>query len=149
MAQAIKVVFFDLGNTLVAADSTQWNPAAKEVLAALKTAGVRLGVISNTGNFTRAQLKQHLPFDFDFNVFEASLILLSSEIGIQKPSLEVFALAISRTGKAASECLYCSEDFHETLAAQRAGMIAARIQPPPSSDLGLFVDLLRKLKFLQ
>jgi len=149
MAKSTKVVFFDLGNTLVVSGTTEWNPPGKAVLSALKNAGVRLGVISNTGDLTRAKLKQRLPPDFDFNVFEAHLILLSSEIGIEKPAIEIFELAISRTGISASECLYCSEDFQETLAAQRVGMIGARIQPPPNSDLGTFVDLLRKLKFLQ
>jgi FMN phosphatase YigB (HAD superfamily) len=149
MAQLTKVVFFDLGNTLVVSGTTKWNLPAKDVLSDLKNSGVRLGLISNTANLTRAKLKQLLPLDFDFNVFEANLVLLSSEIGIEKPSLEIFELAISRTGISASECLYCSEDFQETLGAQRVGMVGARIQPPPNSDLGTFVDFLRKLKFLQ
>ena len=148
LMEFIKVVFFDLGNTLVKNDA-QWNPPAKGVLSALKTAGVRLGIISNTAALTRAQLKQLLPSDFDFTVFESNLILLSSETGIEKPKVEVFELAITRSGKAPSECLYCSEDFQETLAAQRAGLLAARIQPPPDSDLGGIVDLLHKLKFLE
>jgi len=149
MAKSTKVVFFDLGNTLVVSGTTAWNPPGKPVLSALKNAGVRLGVISNTGDLTRAKLKQRLPPDFDFNVFESKLILLSSEVGIEKPSLAIFELAISRAGISASECLYCSEDFQETLAAQRAGMIGARIQPPPNTDLGLLLDFLRKLKFIQ
>lgn len=149
MAKSTKVVFFDLGNTLVISGTTQWNPPGKAVLTALKHAGVRLGVITNTGDLTRIKLKQLLPPDFDFNLFEPNLILLSSEVGIEKPNLAIFELAISRSGISASECLYCSEDFQETLAAQRAGMIGARIQPPPNTDLGLFVDFLRKLKFLQ
>ena len=144
----IKAIFFDLGNTLVTSNA-QWNPPAQGVLSALKTAGVRLGIISNTGDLSRDQLQQLLPADFDFTAFDPDLILLSSEIGIEKPAVEIFKLAITRSGKASSECLYCSEDFQETLAAQRVGMLAARIQPPPDSDLGKIFDLLDKLKFLE
>jgi HAD superfamily hydrolase (TIGR01549 family) len=149
MAQkTIQVVFFDLGKTLVASD-TQWNSSAKAVLSALSQAGVRLGIISNTGDLTRPQLKQRLPADFDFSVFEANLVLLSSEVGIEKPQIKIFQLAVERAGVSASQCVYCSEDMKETLAAQRAGMIGARIYPPPDSDLGDIVQSFRKSGLLQ
>jgi FMN phosphatase YigB (HAD superfamily) len=149
MATLIQVVFFDLGNTLVVSDTTNWNSSAKAVLTALKKKGVRLGIISNTGNLKREELKKRLPPDFDFNTFEANLILLSFEVGIQKPDVKIFQKAVSNAAVPASQCVYCSEDFQETLAAQKAGMIAARIVPPPKSDIGTVVEVFRKLELIK
>ena len=120
------------------------------MLSDLKNSGVRLGLISNTANLTRAKLKQLLPLDFDFNVFEANLVLLSSEIGIEKPSLEIFELGNQSNRHISLRVSFIAlRIFRKTLGAQRVGMVGARIQPPPNSDLGTFVDFLRKLKFLQ
>ena len=149
MATLIQVVFFDIGNTLVVSDTTNSNSTAKTVLADLKKKGVRLGIISNTGTLKREQLKTRLPPDFDFNTFEANLILLSSEVHIQKPDIKIFQLAVSKAAIPASHCVYCSEDFQETLAAQKAGMIGARVVPPPKSDIGTVVDVFRKLEFIK
>jgi FMN phosphatase YigB (HAD superfamily) len=139
------VVFFDLGMTLVGADTTKWVPGAKTLLQQLGAANLRLGVISNTGNLSRAELQSHLPADFDWNVFDPTLVLLSSEVGIEKPNLAIFRLAISRAGASPAQCLYCSEDLLETLAAQRVGMTAARIVPPPRGDLRKLEQALRDL----
>lgn len=144
----IQVVFFDIGMTLVTKDTKKWNAGAPAVLKQLRDKGLRLGVISNTGNLTRAQLQSQLPPDFKFDVFDPQLVLLSSEVGIEKPTvnkpvLDIFRLAVQRAAAPASSCLYCSEDFLETLAAQRAGMIGARIQPPPQSDLKDLVEMVR------
>ena len=135
-------IFFDLGLTLVGADSTQWNEGAQALLAQLRAANIRLGVISNTGDLTRDQLTNRLPDTFDWNVFEATLILLSSEIGIRKPKIGIFQLAVERAGVPATQCLYCSDDLLETLAAQRVGMNAARLTPPPATELVTFLETL-------
>src|SRR5262249_35722209 len=102
------VIFFDIGMTLVAKDTTKWTPGAKALLAELSAANLRLGIISNTGNLTRAQLTALLPPDFDFNTFEPDLVLLSSEVGIEKPDLAIFRKAIERAQVPAAQCLYCS-----------------------------------------
>ena len=149
MSLFVKVIFFDLGMTLVGSDTTKWMPGAKTVLAALRAEGVRLGIISNTGDWTRVQLKQQLPADFDFNAFEANLVLLSTEVKIEKPSLEIFRLAVKRAGINAAQCMYCSESFAETVAAQRAGMVAARVIPAPNGDLKDLVDTIRSVGLLK
>lgn len=149
MSLFVKVIFFDLGMTLVGADTTKWMPGAKTVLKALRTEGVRVGVISNTGDWTRAQLKKQLPADFDFSAFEANLVLLSTEVKIEKPSLEIFRLAVKRAGVPAAQCLYCSESLVETVAAQRAGMVAARVVPAPNGDLKDLVDTIRNVSLLK
>jgi FMN phosphatase YigB (HAD superfamily) len=144
-----RVIFFDLGLTLVGSDSKQWNPGAQTVLSQLRSADLRLGVISNTGNLTRADLEARLPPDFKWSTFISKLILLSSEVGIEKPDLRIFRLAVERAGISAEKCLYCSEDLLETLAAQRVGMAATRVLPPPKSDLKTLPDRLKALSSLQ
>src|ERR1700754_4236678 len=131
MGLSVKAVFFDLGATLVVSNPIGWNEGAKAALVALRALDVRLGIISNTGDMTRAQLLPMLPADFDFGRFEADLVLLSSEGGIQKPQPGIFERAITRAGLPAEQCLYCSEDFRESLAAQASGMRVARLEPPP------------------
>lgn len=138
-------IFFDLGLTLVGEDSTQWNEGAELLLAQLRAANIRLGVISNTGTFTRPELTARLPATFDWSVFEPNLILLSSETGIRKPDVRIFQLGVERAGVTAQQCLYCSEDLLETLSAQRAGMNAARLIPPPATELVTFFETLDRL----
>jgi FMN phosphatase YigB (HAD superfamily) len=145
---AIKVIFFDLGDTLVTAQR-QWLPEAKPLLQSLRQPGLRLGIISNTtGLNTRAKILNLLPNDFDLSIFEASLTLFSSEVKIDKPQKAIFLAAVERTGGPASECLYCSESIVETLMAQECGMRSIRVQTSPNSDLGLLQKTLQKFQAL-
>jgi putative hydrolase of the HAD superfamily len=138
-SEVVHVVFFDLADTLVTS-SQGWVTGAQGVLSTLRTKGVRLGVISNTGTLSRTQLLQLLPSDFDMKVFESKLVLLSSEVGVEKPALEIFQRAVERAGAQPSQCLFCTENFADTLAAQQVGMRVARLQRPPASDLQELID---------
>jgi FMN phosphatase YigB (HAD superfamily) len=139
----IKVVYFDLGDTLVITDDRSWIPGAKDLLASLRAVPVRLGVISNTNGFKRSELSSFLPGDFDWRAFDNDLVILSSEVGVAKPDPEIFRIAIERTGLDAWACLFCTEDLLDTLVAQSVGMRVARASKPPSSDVG---DLFAALK---
>jgi FMN phosphatase YigB (HAD superfamily) len=139
--QAVKAVFFDLGETLVT-KNRKWVSGGKDVLSRLHAKSVRLGVISNTGNLTRAQLLQELPTDFKFSLFEDALVILSSEVGVDKPSPAIFELASVRAGLHPEECLFCTEDLLHTLVAQKTGMRAARTLPPATSDIGTLAQAL-------
>jgi putative hydrolase of the HAD superfamily len=131
----IAVIFFDLGETLVT-KPRRWLPGANALLDGLRQQGVRLGIISNTGDLTtRAQILDLLPIDFDLTRFERALTLFSSEVGLEKPQKAIFEEAATRAGVPANQCLYCSEDIVETLMAQHAGMRSIRVQTPPNSDL--------------
>jgi FMN phosphatase YigB (HAD superfamily) len=135
MNTAVKLIFFDLGDTLVKVPRT-WLPGAKALLNSLKAKGLRLGIISNTGELPdRQAILDLLPADFDINLFDASIILFSSEVDLEKPSKEIFAEAVRRANLPAAQCLYCSENIVETLVAQHVGMRAIRVQSPPNSDL--------------
>ena len=123
-------IFFDIGGTLVrTADTKQWQPGAKQALTSLFAKGIPVGLLSNTRGLTRVQLAGLLPSDFPWAQFAPALILLSSEVGVEKPKLGIFRQAISKSGLSAADCLYCSENLVETLAAQQTGMHGARILP--------------------
>jgi FMN phosphatase YigB (HAD superfamily) len=145
---AINVIFLDLGDTLVNS-ARHWLPNSKTFLHALKQDGFRLGIISNTHGLTsRQDILDVLPTDFDLTVFEASLTLFSSEVGKEKPDRAIFVEAVSRSGKPAGECLYCSENIVETLMAQRVGMLSVRVRTPPNSDLDTLLQRITEFQAL-
>jgi HAD superfamily hydrolase (TIGR01549 family) len=136
----MKVIYFDLGDTLVTAPR-RWLPGAKALLPSLRQKGFRLGIISNTqGLPTRQAILGKLPSDFDLQLFEPTLVLFSSEIGKAKPDREIFDEAVTRAGADPAECLYCSENVVETLMAQHVGMHTIRVQTSPNSDLATFEE---------
>ena len=145
--KTLKVIFFDLGETLVTKDK-QLITGVKEMLDALHQKGIRLGIISNTGNLTRAEVVKMLPADFDFSIFEEKLIVLSSEVGVEKPDLQIFRLALAKTGITAEECLFCTEDLVHTLVGQQIGFKTARVLPPPTSDIADLSKSLLKAQLL-
>lgn len=138
---SLRTVFFNLGNALVVSANRSWVPGAKEALADLRTQGLRLRAISNTGDLSRDQLAQLLAPDFDWAAFESALVLLSSEMGIEKPAPELFRQAVAAGGATAAECLFCTESLPDALGGNRVGLLAARVLPPPNSDIGVFAAL--------
>src|ERR1043165_1567671 len=136
---SLEVIFFDIGDTLTIKGTREWVPEAKNVLAQLHQKGLRLGLISNTANLSRVELLNLLPDDFDLSLFEASLIILSSEVHLEKPDPEIFKLTLKRAATEADRCLFCTEELLHTLVAQTVGMRAARLQSPPMSDIGTLV----------
>jgi FMN phosphatase YigB (HAD superfamily) len=133
-------IFFDLGDTLVTADK-HWIAGAEEALRALHAKGVRLGILSNTGPLDRAHLASFLPPDFDFTLFEPELVVLSREVGLEKPDPRIFRLALQRAGTGAA-AFFCTEDMGHTIVAQRAGLVVLRVAPPPASDVARLPEIL-------
>ena len=164
--QPIRVIFFDLGDTLVRAKTVspsgvtfEWVQGAKDLLQKLRQADLQLGVISNTGTLTRSQLLQKMPADFSFDMFDQGLILLSFEIKIEKPDARIFRLAVNNAQNLPDpatnlqidpwNCLFCGESLDECLVAQRVAMIAARVQLQPKPDIGRLANHLKDAGFLE
>lgn len=143
----LKVIFFDLGETLLTKDK-QLIMGVKTMLAALRQKGIRLGIISNTGNLTRTELVKTLPAGLNLGMFEEQLIILSSEVSVEKPNLQIFRLALAKTGINAEECLFCTEDLDHTLVAQQIGFKTARVLPPPTADIADLSENLIKAQLL-
>ena len=137
----LKVVFFDIGNTLVVS-GVGFIAGALDTLTRLRQKGVRLGLISNTGKLKRAELLKALPANFDLGIFEQGLVVFSSEVKIEKPNPKIFEFAVKQTQLSPQDCLFCTEDLLDTLVAQKVGLLVARVQEPPASDIAGLVDKL-------
>ena len=163
---SIRAIFFDLGDTLVRAASSSpsgitfaWVQGAKELIRELRQAGFSLGVVSNTGTLSRSHLLEKLPSDFNFDLFDSHLVLLSSEVKLEKPDPKIFRLAIHRAQDIDNQatrlsidpwnCLFCGEALLEVLAAQRVGMVGARVQLRPQPDIGRLSSQLREVGLIE
>jgi FMN phosphatase YigB (HAD superfamily) len=130
---SIEVLFFDLGGTLItllSGQRAQWIEGAKDSLSAFADKGYRLGLISNTGSLTRRELIDDLlPTDFPAGLFEGDLMILSSEVGVEKPALQIFAHAVDAAGTLPGRCLFCTEEMAHALACQTMGMRSIWLRP--------------------
>jgi bacterial leucyl aminopeptidase len=133
----IDVVFFDIGQTLAKAHLTPANrlalleplPGVLEDLARLRDAGLRLGIISETGEETAQIMRQALTGAqlFQFFSAEPQLLIYSSEVDMLKDSPEIFLLACRRAGLEgkARRGLFVGESESERKFASEAGMQVA------------------------
>ena len=101
------------------------DPEAPRVLEAVKRAGLRTAVISNTedgrvGELLEAvALKQHFEFLID-----------SFVVGIRKPEAAIFRLALGRLGVEPREAVFVGDSYgHDALAALSVGMGAVLLDP--------------------
>ncbi len=147
-----RAVLFDVGNTLVTRNRS-WVPGAKEALERMRSAGIPIGLLSNTGDLTRGVLRvRHLPVDFRFRDFQPELINLSSELGFQKPDIRVFEAAARRAYLKPEEILFVDENLLQVLAAQRAGFRAISVMTRVEngvvveSDIAEVIDELIRMK---
>src|SRR5258708_21295972 len=135
MTETIRVIFFDLGDTLgsavlspppmhlVAFDAY---PFVFQLLSDLRHQGLRLGIISNTGDDGRETVDAVLRAASIVDCFEPGLRLYSHDIGLTKDSPRIFTKAAELAGLAASpqRCLFVGEDSSERAFALSAGMRA-------------------------
>jgi putative hydrolase of the HAD superfamily len=94
-------------------------PDIAGILAALCRAGIRLGIISNFDRRLYVILAQLKVLDH----FEH--LIISSEIGIRKPTTRIFEVAVHRFGVPAGEILHIGDEPDSDFAgARRAGLQA-------------------------
>jgi putative hydrolase of the HAD superfamily len=90
---------------------------AHAVLQRLKNRGCCLGIISNWDHSARAILTRQGLADY----FEP--IIISSEVGIEKPDERIFRLALEKVGVPASRCLYVGDNYYDdAIGAMKVGM---------------------------
>ncbi len=83
----------------------------------LQRRGVRMGVITNWDTTARSVLGR-LGLD---RYFEQ--IVVSAEVGCEKPSPEIFRLAVERARVAPADCLYVGDNYYvDAVGARAAGM---------------------------
>ena len=99
-------------------------PGTAEVLAALRGRGLTLAVISNSdgrieSDLVAAGLAPHFAFVLD-----------SSVVGIEKPDVRIFELALTRLGIPPSDAAYVGDVYAiDVLGARRAGIEAVLMDP--------------------
>jgi Fungalysin metallopeptidase (M36)/Peptidase family M28 len=137
MLEAPEVIFFDLGDTLGTAvlsappvhlvefDVFHFVP---QLLRGLKDQGLRLGIISNTGDDGKAIVDGVLAASAILDFFDEGLRLYSREIGLQKDSPAIFTRAAEIAGLGVKRCMYAGENAAERAFARDAGM---RVCPHP------------------
>ena len=88
-----------------------------EALADLRRRGYRLGVITNWDSSARGILAAH---GFD-GCFEQ--VVVSCEVGCEKPDRRIFDLAAGAAGVRPAECLYVGDNYYvDAVGARGAGM---------------------------
>jgi putative hydrolase of the HAD superfamily len=103
-----------------------WVPyeAVVPALTELRRRSLRLGVISNWDASARSLLARHGLEGF----FEQ--VVVSSEVGCEKPCAEIFRLALERAGVAAADCLYIGDNYYDDARGSRqAGMGCLIVNP--------------------
>jgi putative hydrolase of the HAD superfamily len=94
-------------------------PEAHGVLAELRRRGFGLGVISNWDPGARELLAGHGLAEF----FDPMVI--SSEVGSEKPAPGIFRIALERAGMRGEQCLYVGDNYYDdALGCRRVGMQA-------------------------
>lgn len=107
----------------------QWRPYTEtlEVLGALRSRGLQLGLISNVGPDPRPALtRMGLAGAFDVEV-------LSCEVGLVKPDPEIFAMAARGLGLPATDLLMVGDSVHDDGGAAVLG-IRTLILPRTTGD---------------
>lgn len=126
----IAAVFFDLGDTLGSAvvggepprlTSFEVFPFVPAILADLYSRGLRLGVISNTGNERGPAINAILASTGLLDRLDPALLVYSADEGVTKASPEIFDRAASRTGQPPERCLFVGENAAERGVAASAG----------------------------
>ena len=115
-------------------DPAQWVPYrdTAAVLRTLQGAGIRCGVVSNTGWDVRGPFAHHGLLDL------VDSFTLSCEVGAAKPDRAIFAIACARLGVEPAEVLMVGDDPRADTGAMALGMPTLLLPPaPPGGDNGL------------
>ena len=130
----VSAVFFDLGATLVDQEcypdgrlkSLEPLDGARDVLQTMKTRGLVLGVIANTGPDKPAVVRKKLIEAGINKFFSRNLVLLSGDLAIDKSGPAIFRLAAARAGFSPGECMFVGDDPNERRMARLSGMRTSR-----------------------
>ncbi|MBS0658172.1 MAG: HAD-IA family hydrolase [Verrucomicrobia bacterium] len=111
-------------------------PEAREVIATLQRAGLRLGIVSNFDRRLHANLRDlglHAPFEH---------IVLSSETGADKPHARIFERACRLFEVAPERALHVGDDpVRDWQGAAAAGLQVFRLQRPENDLRTLLAEL--------
>jgi len=125
----IEVIYFDLGDTLVAEETAVHNSSGQaitahviegvlEVLEAIKKEGYMIGMIANGDSISIRNVIEATGLQDYFDV-----IVISEEVGIAKPYQKIFEVALAKLGvKPENAAMVGNKIDADILGANRAGM---------------------------
>ncbi len=106
------------------ADEANWvtYPETREVLAGLRRRDLKLGLISNATDLARRVMARlDLEGYFDF-------VVISEEVGVRKPSKEIFDIAMEKAGTLPSRAIYIGDKLAvDVVGATQAGLNAVLV----------------------
>jgi putative hydrolase of the HAD superfamily len=111
--------FFQRWQQLVGTQTDSWfpYPFTVDVLEDLNEKGYRMGVISNWDKSARKILKKHRLDRF----FEH--IIISSEVGSEKPDVRIFQKAMQAASVDPGECIYVGDNYYDdAVGSRKVGM---------------------------
>ena len=142
----VRVIFFDIGDTLAAADFATGRlvlrplPGVLQVLRRLQDSALRLGLISHTDGETTETMRRALTDAQLYSLFaaEPQLLIYSAEVHMRKDSPRIFQLACERVGLKAEpgRCLFVGENPSERGFASEAGLKVAASPKEVEASLG-------------
>jgi len=111
----------------LAAENISPLPGAEKILAELKRAGFKLGLVTNTSlpqSVIQAEFQQLALYDY----FDT--VVCSSEIVFRKPDAAMFDVALRSLKLAPSEAMFVGDDYHaDVVGAKKVGMKAVWLNP--------------------
>ena len=132
----IKAILFDVGDTLVVAappgtpvDALVARPIGRPVrdLMALRSAGIRLGAVTNVQVMGEAEVRALLaPIGLN-DLLE--VVVTSTAVGAEKPDPRGILHALESLGIAANDALFVGDEDADADAAAAAGVAFARVDP--------------------
>ena len=97
------------------------HPDGVEVLREVRGLGLKLGLISNTGMTPGASFRRFLIEHGMMEYFD--VLTFSDEVGIAKPSHEIFAITLAKLGATPSQAIHVGDHiFNDVAAAREFGM---------------------------
>ena len=115
-------------------------PGASARLEALKSRGLRIGVISNTWHPLYRGFCAAYPRLLEFIDYS----VLSYRVGCKKPSPDIYARAVSISGEKADRCWMVGDSYEQDIEpARNVGMRTLWVLRRPEKERGVLVKLLR------
>jgi FMN phosphatase YigB (HAD superfamily) len=135
--KALKVAFFDIGNTLGALDSTgqlkPFEPGSLELLSVMKgVLGLRVGIITNLpATMSHDDIKKLLESAGILRFVDKDGLITNHDAGADKPDPVIYHFAADQLAVPIEQCLYIGESTVEVAGALDAGMKAI-LKPFPA-----------------